>query len=812
MVFKPSIQNPHAVGGDAFPNVVNFPCSVVITVDADPDWFAFIAANGLTPEAIADQIVGQYQGQLWHFINAQRQGRQLAGQTGVSTYLSWDDMDVQYIYNHGQETLRITVYPSNAGAALELIGGTFGIKWPFTAFPYPGMSQNGGTRVPSVLQYSGVQYVYDSGFSPSAPGPTSKVNSNTGVITCATPITKPDLNQMLQSQLGTSVNAAEQLLYSQMMYEAHVLIPTIDQSAIAFASKTIGYSQDLWSIDVGGAAILTTPLAGLQYWEVQIIKIPRGTVPSEFNVPWPVVQITGADGVVVSGVEYSGDKSLSPVLSSDGSGNNWTWDSKLDTFWTPAIGVCPGYFLPDDQLPGDPTAKPKLFHDYGRVLGMDQALDVKSGNYYDRARSIYVVATSIDAANSAYTSFNQGYWVLTGGLNAATGLVDPSPQLIATDSFVTSPPPGGSPWPDPKVDYRGYTVSNPSGVYVGNPSVAGMTLVQGGNLVWATTETFVVNCFNGIPNSTISDVYATGGVIGPHPALSNYAPSSGPPSGITGTKQTGQSSPVLTDTVVIDASINQTHQTYVVTYYFGSTPPSTYFEWNNQIWGCIGIDGTDMDPGTLSHVAATYSSPVNTAILLGELPSIAPQINLTSGSSVVMDASWTKLYASGYHTPAFIGRIDSCYQFGAYEGDGSDASKFNLNSQTDTIEPFGCYTGVDLGQLNINDVVMIATDATKGYIWFGKNGKWYGKSGALNSTSEGPAFGNNWAAVMDGATKSAFPITTPSGTWQRQTAQPQYFPCVSYRLGPGEVNIVFDAGQLKYAPPSGFKVYGQTAV
>ena len=114
---------------------------------------------------------------------------------------------------------------------------------------------------------------------------------------------------------------------------------------------------------------------------------------------------------------------------------------------------------------------------------------------------------------------------------------------------------------------------------------------------------------------------------------------------------------------------------------------------------------------------------------------------------------------------------------------------------------------------------MIATDADKGYVWFGKNGDWYLSDGTkVSCTTANPSTGpgaptpTGWAAIMDGASEAKNPVTTPSGGWDRNTAQPQYFPCVSYRMGPGEVNVNYTTAKLKYAPPGGFKVYGQTTI
>jgi hypothetical protein len=820
-MFQPPIQSPYDNGW----KVMNQPPSVQIKINTT-QWDASLTDMSVDTEAT--NILARYYGELSQFVASCRQARDLGGIHNYTSFRDWPQISVAYYSVNQTELVTVGITPTNTGSqgkAPSEAGNTFDIKWSFISFPYPGMTQNGGTLVPEGLQYNGVQYIYDPGFSPSAPGPTSKVDATTGVISCKAPILTPDLNYMLTSVISTdgetAAQQAEQLLLSQMVGTRRIpTVKQVDNSGVALPSdqQWLGYTEDLWTKNLGASAIATTPLSGTQYWEVQIVSLPRNKVPDNFNVPLEIVHETGADGVVVSGTEWDGSLITSPLENFGAQGADWTWDATLDAFLTPAIGVCPGYFLPDDLLPGDPTAKPRLFNDYGRLLGMDQALDVLSGNLYDRARSVYVVALSVDNNTYKIQTWVQGNWQLINGSTAT---------LYGTDSFITDPPPGGTPWPNPKVDFRGYKAVSSVGIYTGvaDPQNIPFTATTDGQVMQLTEQTEVDNCFNGIPNNVVSGSYTQGISFGPYPVTDYYAPASGPNGG-TGLKFSSLGTNSLTTTVVIDASIHETHQTYVTPINWTSTPPGTYFQWNNQTWECVGVDGTDMGDGTdigdgiLTHMAGRYLSPVSIPMIFGEIGTLYP---LQSGQT---DDAWIALYTSRYHTPAFIGRIDCLHQgpyhegddsgrgsgITYYDGDGSDSSIFSLGpNATSAMSVQGCYTGVDLGDLVNGDTVMIATDADQGYIWFGKNGKWYGKTGMLDPVYDGPAHGTHWAAVMDGFTKSAYPITSPTGAWARATAKPQYFPCVSYRLGPGEVKIVFDKAQLKYPPPAGFKVYGQAA-
>ena len=825
MVFKPGIQTQLKEGNL---QTLNMPSATMIRVEASPTWFQDNPTAAV--QRLVDAIVFSRYGDLAQFVASSRQMRELGGMTGQRTFRNWDDLRADFSYNFGVEMLLITVLPQNirvGGQPKVTVGNTFDIKWNFIAFPYPGMTQGNGTLVPATLQYNGVQYVYDPGFSPSAPGPTSRTDAATGVIKCAAPVMPPDLDKMLISVIGsgteTAAQKAEELLSSQIKSR---VTPTIDQTTLDTSDKFVGYTPDLYTVNLGASAVVTTPLSGLQYWEVQIVALPRGHVPDPFNVPLPIVHETGDDGGVVSGSEWDGTLTTSPIETYGANGTDWVWDATLDTFLTPAIGVCPGYFLPDDQLPGSATAKPKLFNDYGRLLGMDQAMDVVAGKLYDRARSVYVVAVSMNNAAVITHAWQQGYWYTTGVASDGSYV---APTHVETDSFVAEPPPGGTAWPNVNKNYLTNKVANSGGIYQGASGVSGEVGVVGGMITQILQDTQLADCFGGKPYTTISSTTTYGSPIAPETPTSIYSPAKGPPAGSSGVAFVSTSAWVPGG-VVATLSGGETHQYFTQTNTWGTNPPNTYFEWSGQLWRCIAIDGSvDVQHASITttytyhHTPGAYLSPVTNACVFGELgelyqplPPVDPNWADSghAGPQPLTDTFWTSLYTSGYHTPAFIGRMDSVYHAQYYEGDGSDSSIFNLSTYTGGGAPpavnTGCYTGVDLGPLVNGDTVMVATDATKGYIWFGKNGQWYGQDGPLSPTSDGPQFGTKWAAVMDGATKSAFPITTLPGAWDRATAQPQYFPCASYRLGPGEVKIVFDAGALKYQPPSGFKVYGQS--
>lgn len=109
----------------------------------------------------------------------------------------------------------------------------------------------------------------------------------------------------------------------------------------------------------------------------------------------------------------------------------------------------------------------------------------------------------------------------------------------------------------------------------------------------------------------------------------------------------------------------------------------------------------------------------------------------------------------------------------------------------DADAPVGVWTGVDLGDLQEKDIIMVAADTQSRGVWFGKNGKWYDQSGP---TELQPGPNLDPATFMDGDAPSKADPGTP------------YFPACSWRVGPVKLFMLF-AGLQVYLPPSGFQAY-----
>jgi len=84
---------------------------------------------------------------------------------------------------------------------------------------------------------------------------------------------------------------------------------------------------------------------------------------------------------------------------------------------------------------------------------------------------------------------------------------------------------------------------------------------------------------------------------------------------------------------------------------------------------------------------------------------------------------------------------------------------------------------------------MIAVDTKTREVWYGLNGKWFDKTGALDKTQPGAA-SYDAATLMDGDETTL------------------YYPACSFRIGPTELHMRLASASQKYVAPSGFKAYG----
>ena len=135
----------------------------------------------------------------------------------------------------------------------------------------------------------------------------------------------------------------------------------------------------------------------------------------------------------------------------------------------------------------------------------------------------------------------------------------------------------------------------------------------------------------------------------------------------------------------------------------------------------------------------------------------------------------TGLNAVGRRFPVFKGRADNMATIAAQQ----DVSISDLNN--------GCWTGVDLGDIQVNDTIMIATNTSTREVWFGRNGQWYDASGP--STHKPGSSALTATTYMDG------------------DKTVKYYPACSFRVGPTKLSMRFGASQ-KYLPPVGFTSYG----
>ncbi len=124
----------------------------------------------------------------------------------------------------------------------------------------------------------------------------------------------------------------------------------------------------------------------------------------------------------------------------------------------------------------------------------------------------------------------------------------------------------------------------------------------------------------------------------------------------------------------------------------------------------------------------------------------------------------------GGHSWVFKGRADMLFN--------------TQKAMDDAISPYGVWSGVDLGDFNPGDVIMVAVDTGTQKIWFGKNGKWYDTHGVSNSVPGSKSL--NPTMLLDPKIK--------------------YYPACSARWGHTKLQIVTGSA-TKYPAPGGFTPY-----
>ena len=784
---------------------------------------------------LADQIINIFAGDIRQTVMSARQQRGGLEQHRYRRELP--GLVIEITFNNGHEALRLTAYPENLPSSSGSVETTtpFVIKVPFTGFPVPGLGATSTLAVdqqPSSLspitdwpfQWNafGPIYPFDPAFTPGSPGPTSKFSTVNNAYVCTAPIGAPDFAAagsppQIESEATLGVYGTEIVAYDG------IPIQYLDPAGGGVIDGANGVPNTAWCAGVGGTAALTAALSGKEYWEVEIVTLPAGNVPDAY-----------LNASIRLDLDFAVAETANPTVTistmfAQGSGYfGWdapytlSWPAKLDAFGTPLIGLCTAAYLPDDLVPSAPGGSPKPYMDYNRVLGCDPVLD-PYGPKSKIARSIYMTRTAfvVDHPDLKFKcQWNAGAWEYQGTdgswftdatagatsvpgqvLNGTSGLVattDPVTHVVSQSGFSNfatyyaalsawSPDEGAA----------------PSNIFTATAANAWAYLISDNPFFnrapWQTAEVVMINNQPSVPLEVDGSGYLGGpdGVlweaffqVAPSTTFAGY-PSSGP-----GTANWPATVPFFENSGLYGFYWSLFSGLYVT----------------NSLNNTPALSGMNVryTPGVVSYNSADpYIYP--TTRLAGDYfqgqdwKTSSWTLHLNAYAQPVQD-----LWTDGYHAPVFIGRVDN-WNFGALPSnsmsDGVDAALDGSAAHgAQIMGPIARFTGVDLGDLKNGDVVMVAADAAAGYVWFGKNGVWYGPGDQTTSSAplngDGPSQGTKWAAVMDGCTASSTPAATPAD-------KPMYFPAVGWRVGPMECKLLYGSN-IKYPIPAGFKGYGST--
>lgn len=522
-----------------------------------------------------------------------------------------------------------------------------------------------------------------------------------------------------------------------------------------------------WTLQMGVTGVCNQPITGLQYFEVQVAKLPA-RVPDSFQR-------------TLSGIDDGSylDCAVTHISRIE---LTYLFPPHLNTWLTPAIGLIPKQLMPvgltkntilDDQIlvgmdTDDTILEARSVHITPTVVQQDTA-ETKNwaSPLYELVNTSTFTTTQLDTINGEiplipFPAFDPHVLIadaLIGDFNPILYANDPvKPTITVSENSIAPPPPrqlGPTRQDQNCVGVGGKYVIMPRGLIKKMPLNAITTADVDAAIAVADDEFLLLPPFiNWTHYQGISLVLPTAAY--------------------------GTAVWSLGATNVVNTSAGE--------FGYNDVDFALGDEYVDQLAGVLKYAPgkfvtTDYPNGHLSgdYLEGPGSNYSANSGVVSLIPFGDDQINYFYEQGTITPPQGVN--ALGQHTWAFKGRGD-LLDDGITAADdgplvpsrGGDGKFFN-----------GVWSGTNLGTLKENDIIMIATDAGGRKVWFGKNGKWYDKHG-VNDAQPG--------------SDKLLPSLLLDGDGKQD-----YYPAASLRVGASEVKFLFGSS-TKYPAPGGFKLYG----
>ena len=585
------------------------------------------------------------------------------------------------------------------------------------------------------------------------PGLTARFSSNQG-----TNMLYLEVHPQNTGQHGSEIQTGGVFVIDAPFTEWSIIGPPYFTSAGGYVQSPPLWGAYLWDspqlANTGGTGLLSTPLDGKVYWEVEVLALPSG-------VPATISTTPGTD---------DGSTTKWDVFSADPDQIQFLFPSDLNTFLTPVLGLVPETFL--DDKPKKNIVLPK------KIIGTEDAS--KPG-----ARTIGVVPSKNRYSEYTTTTWVNGRYVMKNGVYS-TDFRDANGPVPWNNSWAKT----GKSVPETAKDGISTLVSGLTTYQCLNPKSRKekdktVHLPVGGNM-WVVGIQGSACLVTGARSSPWSYMLADENSF-PLPYLISECLGTHDVFGNPGIKPWSEGLPHYPPgATAIDGGYGEYNEwpfDAVTTSSIGSGQTIWAYQWGFSgttlgstrvyaVWGTI-----DFIPGV-----ETTSSIANYAVI-GDVfwgddfkTADYSTVCAAGGSHYTAPVGVNKL---GPHAWVFKGRADqlkSTKKPGA--GDATPVAS------SDTMK--GLWTGVDLESIQVGDVFMFAVDTKSRKVWIGKNKKWFDITGQSEHDPSRPQLA---------------PVTYMDG--DKDT---KYYPACSYRLGHTKLRMRFGT-MTKHLPPSGFTAY-----